>query len=160
MQLLGAWKFLKYNLSWKWFRDVRNAAKSTTLVKSSCWPLWQDHPLLHRPWFTLHPCGTNEIMRLVFSDFLLRGKKDTVFVSEQLEELSGISAVSEKQATCESLIGRAEITTSERSMKWENPEERFASWIEKYVLTWMSFACPAVGLAIPLRLFVDSKWSM
>jgi hypothetical protein len=123
-------------------------ASQHPLSTSTCWLLWQDHPLLHRPWFALHPCGTSEIMRLVFSDPFLQGNKDTV---PKLEELSGISMASEKQSTCESLRGRAE------SVKWDNAEERFASWIEKYVLTWMSFACPAVGLAIPSRLYVESK---
>ncbi|KAG0618998.1 hypothetical protein M758_4G108300 [Ceratodon purpureus] len=117
----------------------------------------EDHPLLHRPWFALHPCGTSEIMRLVFSDFFLQGKKDNVFVSEQLEVLSEISAVLEKQDTCESLPGKEKITISDRSVKQDNSEERFSSWIEKYVLTWMSFSCPAVGLAIPSRLYVETK---
>ncbi|GMH02444.1 hypothetical protein Nepgr_004283 [Nepenthes gracilis] len=26
----------------------------------------QEHPYLKRPWYTLHPCATNEFMRLLF----------------------------------------------------------------------------------------------
>lgn len=96
-------------------------------------------------------------MRLVFSDFVLQEKNSAVFISEQPGEVSDMSAVSEKQAACESLRGRADFTISEKSVKWDNSEERSASWIQKYVLTWMSFACPAVGLAIPLRLYVEGK---
>ena len=124
------------------------------LLNLAIYPSWQDHPLLHRPWFALHPCGTSEIMRLVFSDFSLQERQDSLFVSVQLEELSGMSAVLEKQASHESLFGRAEIA---KSVMWDNSEERFASWIKKYILIWMSFACPAVGLAIPSCLYVESQ---
>lgn len=28
---------------------------------------YEEHPYLHMPWLALHPCGTSELMRLVFS---------------------------------------------------------------------------------------------
>lgn len=76
----------------------------------------EDHPLLNRPWFALHPCGTCEIMSLVFS-------KDAA------------SSVESKEESADS----------------------GSKWMEKYILSWMSFACPAVGLVVPSRLFIDSK---
>lgn len=29
-------------------------------------------------------------------------------------------------------------------------------WMEKYILTWLSFVCPAVGVKIPLRFLADN----
>lgn len=29
-------------------------------------------------------------------------------------------------------------------------------WMEKYILTWLSFACPAVGVKIPLRFLAEN----
>lgn len=105
----------------------------------------EDHPLLHRPWFALHPCGTSEIMRLVFSDFGIPQNAASI-----PEDLSDVSAGREKQVPRESSCGMAEISASDSCEKSE-------SWIEKYILTWMSFACPAVGLVVPSRVFVHSK---
>lgn len=29
---------------------------------------WEEHPYLNRPWYTLHPCGTSDWMKLLFSN--------------------------------------------------------------------------------------------
>ncbi|KMT10132.1 hypothetical protein BVRB_5g118950 [Beta vulgaris subsp. vulgaris] len=37
----------------------------------------QEHPYLNRPWYTLHPCGTSELMKLLLSDTSVSGDKVT-----------------------------------------------------------------------------------
>ncbi|KNA21925.1 hypothetical protein SOVF_038780 [Spinacia oleracea] len=38
----------------------------------------QEHPYLNRPWYTLHPCGTNELMKLLMSNTCLSEDEDKV----------------------------------------------------------------------------------
>ncbi|GAB4859019.1 E2-like conjugating enzyme atg10 [Ancistrocladus abbreviatus] len=43
-------------------------ANSAEVLLESKWTFIteQEHPYLNRPWYVLHPCGTNEFMRLLF----------------------------------------------------------------------------------------------
>lgn len=43
---------------------------SSKLLTESKWTFitQQEHPYVNRPWYTLHPCGTNELMQLLLSD--------------------------------------------------------------------------------------------
>ncbi|XP_057963628.1 ubiquitin-like-conjugating enzyme ATG10 isoform X2 [Malania oleifera] len=43
-------------------------ASSEKVVKESKWTFitQEEHPYLKRPWYTLHPCGTSEWMKLLF----------------------------------------------------------------------------------------------
>lgn len=38
----------------------------------------------------------------------------------------------------------------------ETAGEQRGGWMEKYILTWLSFACPAVGVKIPLRFLAEN----
>ncbi|XP_026423877.1 ubiquitin-like-conjugating enzyme ATG10 isoform X1 [Papaver somniferum] len=43
-------------------------ANSLKVLRESKWTFitQEEHPLLNRPWYTLHPCGTSEWMKLLF----------------------------------------------------------------------------------------------
>lgn len=45
-------------------------ATSAELLMLSKWTFitQEDHPYLNRPWYTLHPCGTSEWMKMLFSN--------------------------------------------------------------------------------------------
>ncbi|KAL3517905.1 hypothetical protein ACH5RR_020494 [Cinchona calisaya] len=45
---------------------------SAKLLMESKWTFitQEDHPYLNRPWYTLHPCGTSEWMKLLFNNEL------------------------------------------------------------------------------------------
>nr|GMD61177.1 ubiquitin-like-conjugating enzyme ATG10 [Ipomoea batatas] len=51
--------------------DVENDIPASTLreLNVSKWTFitQEEHPYLNRPWFTLHPCGTSEWMKLLFT---------------------------------------------------------------------------------------------
>nr|GMD67025.1 ubiquitin-like-conjugating enzyme ATG10 isoform X1 [Ipomoea batatas] len=51
--------------------DVENGIPASTLreLNVSKWTFitQEEHPYLNRPWFTLHPCGTSEWMKLLFT---------------------------------------------------------------------------------------------
>ncbi|XP_024366919.1 ubiquitin-like-conjugating enzyme ATG10 [Physcomitrium patens] len=144
----------------RWDSVLRDLPVGSQLVSNqSRWTFLtqEDHPLIHRPWFALHPCGTSEIMRLVLSDFSQHQEKDSVPISKVLEKSGDMSGVPEKKDSHKSSPGRTEFGAAERSDRRINSEGQVSSWIEKYILTWMSFAFPTVGLAIPSYVFVDSK---
>ncbi|KAK2965803.1 hypothetical protein RJ640_025312, partial [Escallonia rubra] len=44
-------------------------ASSMKMLKESKWTFIteEEHPFLNRPWYTLHPCGTSEWMKLLFA---------------------------------------------------------------------------------------------
>uniref|UniRef100_A0A7C8YGN0 Ubiquitin-like-conjugating enzyme ATG10 n=1 Tax=Opuntia streptacantha TaxID=393608 RepID=A0A7C8YGN0_OPUST len=67
-----------------------NSAKLLTEAK---WTFitQQEHPYLNRPWYSLHPCGTNDLMRLLISDPSL--SRDTVTAEGYL--VSWFSVVSQ-----------------------------------------------------------------
>ncbi|KAK9091674.1 hypothetical protein Sjap_024851 [Stephania japonica] len=45
-------------------------ANALKTLKESKWTFMtrEEHPFLNRPWYTFHPCGTSEWMKLLFSD--------------------------------------------------------------------------------------------
>ncbi|XP_058101869.1 ubiquitin-like-conjugating enzyme ATG10 [Magnolia sinica] len=49
---------------------------SSSILKESKWTFMtqEDHPYLKRPWFTLHPCGTSDWMKLLFHGHVLPAK--------------------------------------------------------------------------------------
>ncbi|GAB2298338.1 E2-like conjugating enzyme atg10 [Dionaea muscipula] len=53
----------------------------------------QEHPYLNRPWYTLHPCGTSEVMRLLFQNYELLGKDEVAGDRYLLSWLSVIGQV-------------------------------------------------------------------
>lgn len=67
-----------------------NSAKLLTETK---WTFitQQEHPYLNRPWYSLHPCGTNDLMSLLLSDISL--PKETVTAEGYL--VSWFSVVSQ-----------------------------------------------------------------
>lgn len=68
-------------------------ANSAKLLTESKWTFitQEEHPHLNRPWFTLHPCGTNELMRILLSNTCL--SKDEVMGERYL--ISWVSLVSQ-----------------------------------------------------------------
>ncbi|KAL9255993.1 Ubiquitin-like-conjugating enzyme ATG10-like protein [Drosera capensis] len=54
------------------FDDIEKdlPSSSAKVLTESKWTFitQQEHPYLNRPWYTLHPCGTSEVMRLLFHD--------------------------------------------------------------------------------------------
>ncbi|XP_077226601.1 ubiquitin-like-conjugating enzyme ATG10 isoform X2 [Tasmannia lanceolata] len=52
------------------FEDIKKqlSLHSSRMLKEAEWTFMtqEEHPYLNRPWFTLHPCGTSDWMKLLF----------------------------------------------------------------------------------------------
>ncbi|KAL3531028.1 hypothetical protein ACH5RR_010350 [Cinchona calisaya] len=59
---------------------------SAKLLTESKWTFitQDDHPYLNRPWYTLHPCGTSERMKMLFNNEPVVGQGGGVAVAEYL----------------------------------------------------------------------------
>ncbi|KAK3031840.1 hypothetical protein RJ639_035977 [Escallonia herrerae] len=55
-------------------------ASSMKMLKECKWTFIteEEHPYLNRPWYTLHPCGTSEWMKLLFANDALVAKDGVV----------------------------------------------------------------------------------
>ncbi|KAK3011534.1 hypothetical protein RJ639_011574 [Escallonia herrerae] len=55
-------------------------ASSVKMLKESKWTFIteEEHPYLKRPWYTLHPCGTSEWMKLLFANDALVARDGVV----------------------------------------------------------------------------------
>ncbi|KAH9617172.1 hypothetical protein KSS87_012933 [Heliosperma pusillum] len=51
-------------------------ANSAKLLTESKWTFitQMEHPFLNRPWYTLHPCGTNELMKILVNTCLSKAE--------------------------------------------------------------------------------------
>lgn len=47
-------------------KDLPSQSADTLLSSKWTFITQEEHPYLNRPWFKLHPCGTNEWMKLLF----------------------------------------------------------------------------------------------
>ncbi|XP_021733470.1 ubiquitin-like-conjugating enzyme ATG10 [Chenopodium quinoa] len=67
--------------------------RSVEVLTESKWTFitQQEHPYLNRPWHTLHPCGTNELMKLLLSNTSLSEDK----VGTECYIISWLSVVSQ-----------------------------------------------------------------
>lgn len=59
---------------------------SLSLLKESKWTFMtqEEHPFLHCPWYTLHPCGTSEWMKLLHGDNQKRNLTDVQYLPSWL----------------------------------------------------------------------------
>lgn len=121
----------------------------------------EEHPFLHRPWFALHPCGTSSIMSLVFASPLSNAAKDSsndnriqdtrnfLPSSDQVNILPSPNQVSVLQPPYNEISALS--SKPQKSSRCQ--EKHRIDLMKQYILTWLSFACPTVGLTIPSCVF-------
>lgn len=102
---------------------------------------WQDHPVLRRPCFMLHPCQTAELLDLMLPSLRRQLTPSTATSQTELRDLSieGCPVGSSQAAT-------AEPETCDRD---ETPLVSLQAncWQQRYIAAWWSVVGPVVGLA-------------
>ncbi|KAG6553807.1 hypothetical protein Mapa_004724 [Marchantia paleacea] len=101
----------------------------------------EEHPYLHRPWFTLHPCGTSSIMSLMFTERLKQRNR----VKAEGEDNQAVPSWSwdiKSDTKLDFIPSVAEAAT-----------KQVGNYADQYLLAWVSFVGPAVRLPVPLALF-------
>ncbi|KAI5670021.1 hypothetical protein M9H77_19874 [Catharanthus roseus] len=73
----------------------KNIASSAKALMESKWTFitQEDHPYLNRPWYTLHPCGTREWMKMLF-------------MNEHLEAQNGDKRIAKYLVSWFSVVGQ------------------------------------------------------
>ncbi|KAJ7533394.1 hypothetical protein O6H91_13G046500 [Diphasiastrum complanatum] len=118
----------------------------------------EDHPYLHHPWFSLHPCETSHLMSLIFFRWICK-LQGTPLPSTSTGDMS-LTTHSTKEAFTEKqrrfpeadvIEANSETKHDVRLLQMSIKEEI----ISKYCLTWLSFSGAAVGLNLSSGTFKE-----
>ena len=92
-------------------------------------------------------------MSLVYSDQCLPKCEDGSSSTEDSHKMSvaSNSSLSQDQST---LCKKGVFLEENEGVETTGGQR--GGWMEKYILTWLSFACPAVGVKIPLRFLAEN----
>ena len=119
----------------------------------------QEHPILKRPVYMLHPCKTAEVMQLLAGDSSARNVPDLPspqnipdLPTSLCDRLAGRSAQLPGQQSMDAMStgGRSESQAAESSTEASVCSE---GPIGHYIAAWFSVFGPAVGLKLPKELW-------
>lgn len=117
--------------------DVKTilTADSLLLLENFPWTFLtlEDHPVLHRSWLSLHPCGTSEVLALVLSDWLRFHDEFQTDQNRSLQDATPLLDISKPSAMVE--------------------EFKPSSFPGQYLLAWLSIVGQVARLDLPLSLF-------
>ncbi|KAF6137519.1 hypothetical protein GIB67_031798 [Kingdonia uniflora] len=65
--------------------EIDLPTNSLEILRESKWTFMtqEEHPILNRPWYTLHPCGTSEWMKLLFYAVSSQANREGVRIEQQ-----------------------------------------------------------------------------
>ncbi|KAF6137573.1 hypothetical protein GIB67_031852, partial [Kingdonia uniflora] len=65
--------------------EIDLPTNSLEILKESKWTFMtqEEHPILNRPWYTLHPCATSEWMKLLFHAASSQANREGVRIEQQ-----------------------------------------------------------------------------
>ncbi|CAM6103647.1 unnamed protein product [Calypogeia fissa] len=117
-------------------------ADSLLLLEKSPWTFLtqEEHPILHRPWLSFHPCGTSKVMALILSDWLRFHQE--INTDQQRQPLSPQAGTSLPDVPKASVLVEGNLLQFKPS-----------SFPAQYLLAWLSVVGQVARLDLPLSLF-------